>query len=419
MVEILKRTPRILGLSLKSWEISARLLSVISFVALCWVAHRALQVRTQCVHSSFISLVQMGDLRVGNCMYESRLSLRLGDMRPDAEQTALLRSLEVLEPLRDFFSPAHPSLTVEVDFASPQNFELRKGFVRIGRYWLEDSQQTLRGLTMALLNQLPSQQSWTPFHLEVVTDFLLVTVLRQDRWQGHSMRAELRFSTASASFEQYCQSPFRSLALGELCSWRRPAGADVRGDVWSLKPVLAMSLGRVFEKLSLRDQLSFLNGLRTLERGPDLPILEDGSLASRVLWLQTSLTEYLQALGVSQTPDVELAIRRTHKELEFSTPTRWELTVDILHTPAWREVLEQFRKWSKLHPGQRVLVFTPNGSIALPADLPVGWEAKEIQSQKHVMIACEWPKAGEALHITSRLVYAQQSCGKVDRVFWN
>jgi hypothetical protein len=194
--------------------------------------------------------------------------------------------------------------------------------------------------------------------------------------------------------------------------------ADWRSDIWSNEPLLATALVRVYQKLSMSDQLTMLQ--HALALAPvTVPTLEDDTIEARVMWVRSTLDQFLEAYGVKFSPSVNMALKRTFVELEMVTPTHWELTVDITHTPAWREILEQFRVWSKLKPKQRVLVFTPEGSVALPADLPVGWAADEIQSQTHIMIACHWPKPAESISINARHMYAEQSCGKVEREFWN
>ena len=112
-------------------------------------------------------------------------------------------------------------------------------------------------------------------------------------------------------------------------------------------------------------------------------------------------------------------VNRTLKELEVESPTKWELTMDVTNTPAWREIFEQMRRRTHVVKGERVLVFTPEGARALPSGLPVAWSADDISSQKHVMIACEWPQADEMVQIRARKMYARQTCDKISSPFWD
>jgi hypothetical protein len=405
--------------STRAVEKLAQGLAIFSFVSICWVTHRVLQERTQCVSSSFLSFVQIGGVRVDNCRFESRLSLHQ-IFRPVPQESAqMVRALEVLEPLEDVLLMTSPRLAVEINLEAPHIFEIGRGYLRLGREWLNDGLQTRRALIMGVLKNHQPDVYANAFQLEVMTDFLLTSVLDADGWKGHSLRGEVKFPTSSPSFEQYCKSPFRSLAHGEYCALNAPAAADTQAGVWGFRPLLAAGLVRLFDKASIKDKLNVLEAIRAGRALPPLPTLSDDTIESQAHWLERALREQTAALGFSNSEAGEFALKQTLRELDVSTPTRWELTVDITNTPAWKDVLEQFRKWTKLRPRDRVLVFTPEGAIALPADLPVAWAPAEIQSQKHVLIACHWPKAADILPVTARHMFARQLCGKVDQVFWN
>ncbi len=425
LVEILKRTQTTLGLSLKNWERLAQSLSLISFVVICFVAHRALEPRTFCIQSSFVQAVQIGRERFENCQYESRLSLVHFGRQTNKQILQQVRALEGLEPLKDILQIHRPSLVVSVDSRAPQRLEVDQGTLYVGADWLKSPQQRARALTYGILHHL-----WRPtrevsgFDLLMWTDFLVVAVLQQDDWSGRSMRNELRFPTAAVTFTRYCESPFRSLAHGPACNLRGPAGEipapSLTANIWGHDSLLAMLLARVFERLPIGQQLALLQRLPDLPTTtPELSEPADGSLEARVFWLQARVRSHLEALGLQSTEQSELAIQQAYLAMDLSTPTRWELTVDITHTPAWPEILEQFRAWSKLRPKQRMLIFTPKGQIALPVNLPVDWPSEAVQSQKHVLIACSWPKPTDAININARHLFAQQSCGKVQAVFWN
>src|SRR4051812_36402331 len=128
--------------SSKTIEKLAQALSVITFVLMCWVVHRTLQVRTQCVNSSFISFVQIGTERFENCVFESRLSLGQLTRKVSRENLDQLRALEVMEPLSGLFPVLRPRLAVELNQQNPRFFELGNGYIRLGKEWLNDTHET-------------------------------------------------------------------------------------------------------------------------------------------------------------------------------------------------------------------------------------------------------------------------------------
>ena len=158
----------------RKFEIFAQGATILSFVLLCWLAHRALQPRPECLHSTFLTFVQIGDKRLANCRFESRLKIKTG-FESDAD-LAIVRALEGLDALAPLFPEGRPFLAVEVSNTNPFEFELGRGFLRLGRAWLVDANQTNRAILMALLKtRFPTQFS-NQYQLEVVSDFLLMSV---------------------------------------------------------------------------------------------------------------------------------------------------------------------------------------------------------------------------------------------------
>ncbi len=417
-------------MTLKTWkhtERFAKILTVVSFVLMCWVAQRILQPRTNCVESSFLSFVQFGHDRFENCLFENRLSFSSGSS-PTQEQSKIIKAMEVLEPLRPLLPSKTPQVAVDIHADNAEIFELGRGFVRIGKKWTEDPVQLRRALIMGLLRFHYPRKYAGQFQLEVISDFIVLSILNQDAWlderrEQHSLRKEQRFSTAAASFERYCQSPFRSLSHVGVCAVDDPARIELQENVWGLRPLLALTLVGIFEKLPLRQQSRFLNALKEDSSLPEVRLLKNASAEEMTAWVRGSVSDYLHSL-LGQVPTIEgqdplsLAYRQTLHQLEVESPTHWELTVDLTNTPAWREIFEQMRQRS-LIVKERVLVFTPEGSRALPSGLPVAWAADEVSSQKHVLIACHWPRPDEVVHIQARHMFAQQTCGKLQDAFWD
>jgi|GEM_PF-5285505 len=390
---------------------------------LCWVAHRSLETRTACVNSSFLSFVQIGNERVANCLYESRLSLRGLTTRLSEKKQNIVRSLEVLEPLRQLFPGRRQGLAVDVVEQEADLFELGRGYVRIGTNWLKDPEQLRRALVMGVLRDEFPQTYTNQFQLETIADFILLSVFGQDEWTGedgkiYSLMRDMRFSTAAPSFDQYCLSPFRSLSHRSVCHMNGDTDLE-QVNVWGFRPLLAVSMWRVFSKLSLSEKIHVMKVLRSGRTLPTVHDLQSASAEGLVEWFEVTLNEHLDALLPVKTEDTEFAVKRTLKELEVESPTHWELTLDLTSTPAWREILEQLRQRAQFRQKERVLVFTPEGARALPSGLPVAWAADEISSQKHVLIACHWPSPEDTVHVRARHMFAEQSCGKLTRPFWD
>lgn len=364
-------------------EKTARALTVVTFITLCWVAHRSLQPRTDCLNSSYLSLVFVDGFRIYNCRLESRLNLRPLLAPLPFSTLSKIRKLEGLEPLRAVLPVESPRLAVElVDTGDSDFLQMGKGFVRFGRGFLDRPRELQMHLLRAVLKmELPHAFSG-PFELAVISDFLTLTLFSRSSW-AHAPVRDLRFSTASI---------------------RQGFG-----------PVLAVALASVYERSPWNQKLE---ALRRLGGAVVLPLVFeplDTTGASLAHWFEKSLRDLAQALGLQD----ELVMKQALKQMEVESPTRWELTVDVTKTPAWREILEQLKKRSQFRPKERILVFTPEGARALPGGLPVDWAAEEISSQKHVLVACDWPAPDQALRVQARHIYAEQSCTKLSRVFWD
>lgn len=398
-------------------ESLARALTVFTFILLCWVAHRVLQVREACVSSSFISTVRFDSASAGNCLYESRLDLRHLTSPLTRSQAQQIRALEVLEPLSSLFGGPGPRLIVEIQSRDPRAFELTTAGVRLGEAWLNDPAQTRRALVMAFLR---TRQEYNQYQLEVLTDFLVLALYNDDAVQGsYSLRKDMKFPTAAAGLEPYCRSPFRSLAHHTYCQLPDPDHADVHAGVWGFRPLLASALWRAFDKLPLNEKINVLNRIKSGAALPAIATVENPAVENLVEWFETALGDYAAAFGIAASEEGQFALRRALKELEVEAPTHWELTVDVTQTPAWKEIVEQLKTRSRFRAKERALVFTPEGEVALPSGLQVAWNAQDIQSQKHVMIACEWPASGAAVHVQARQIFAKKTCDKLSGAFWD
>ncbi len=369
----------------KRLERVAKGLTILSFAVLCWVAHRATKWRTDCVHSTFINLVLVDGERVFNCRFESRLELRSFVAPISFTTINKIRKVEDIEELSGWLPLVHPVLTVELVADEPDLFQMNRRFARIGERWLEQPAKLKRMLVSSVLNAHFAGGFASDFEREVVTDFLLLTLFSKSDWP-HAPARHLNFATVS------------------------PTGG--------LSPLVAVALARVFEKLPMREQFETLSRLRRVRALPALFPPQDPAGSTLADWFDRALKSNLISLGVSGKA-ADLAIKRTLNELDVSYPTRWELTVDLTLAPAWREIYEQLRTRSRFFPKERTLVFTPEGAFALPSGLPVEWAADDVSSQKHVLVACNWPDPDQVIKIRARKMFAEHSCGKLKTVAWD
>ena len=393
---------------------------------LCWVVHRSVRERNDCVSSSYIGSVSIDGKIFSNCRFESRLNLSSFFSPVDLNAAAEMRVFEQLEPLTALWPTSRHWLNVELRSTPAKLFEIGPGRLRLGAGWLNEPMQVRRALVMAWLKTERAEQVAEPFDLEVITDFLILTVFREDLWQNKELqqsfseRANSKFSTLATTFASYCRSPFRSLSHAFVCDSNLPESKEAFETSWALRPLLATALAGVFDKLPLTQKLAALGAIKAGARLPRLRSIDGGHGEELVQWVRRSVQDDLTAWRINaDDPSTSYAVKRTFKELEIEAPTHWELTVDLTSTPAWREILEQLKRRSQFRPMERALIFTPEGAVALPGGLPVAWSPEDISSQKHVMIACEWPKANETISIHARHTYAEQSCAKLSRAFWD
>ncbi len=414
------------GVGLKDWRFAERLahgLTIFTFFMLCWVCHRALQLRVHCLNSKFIAAVKMDGRRLDNCLFESRLNLDPLFYPINLEQNRILRSLESIDSLSSILPSKMPTLIVEVAAEDPLAFELKRGGkVVLGKKWLTDTIQLRRALIMAVVHDSPGWLVHNRFQLEVVADFLLLSIFREDLWPSSSgqlfLSEHLKFPTVAADFATYCRSPLVSLAHLYDCRRDPPDSKDLEVKIWGARSLLALALRKVYLRLSLREKLAVAQKLHTGIRLPLISVPVTDQAKSMAVWFRKTLEEHLFSLGMIATNSGRLAFRQVLKDLQVETPLSWELTVDLTSTPAWREIVEQLRTRSRFVQAERVLIFTPEGQLALPSGLPVAWSPGDVRSQKHVLVACEWPGPSSGINVKARHLYAAHSCGKLTNAFW-
>lgn len=413
-------------MSSKSWARLAQTLSICTFMLLIWVVHRSVRERNDCVSSSYIGSITIDGKVFANCRFESRLNLNSVFSPVDYAVATKMHALEQLEPLTAIWPTSRHWLNVELETKGGKLFEIQPGRLRLGTGWLNEPMQVRRALLMAWLKTEHPEQVAAPFDLEVMTDFLILTVFREDLWENKALqqtfseRLHSKFSTLATTFASYCRSPFRSLSHAFVCDSNLPEGKEAFDTSWGMRPLLAATLAEIFDRLPLTQKLKLLEAVRSGALLPQLRSVDGAHGEELVQWMRRSVSDYLTAWNVNtDTASTSWAVKRTFKELEIEAPTHWELTVDLTSTPVWRDILEQLKRRSQYRPLERALIFTPEGAVALPSGLPVAWSSDDISSQKHVMIACQWPKAEETINIHARHTYAEQSCAKLSRAFWD
>ena len=347
-----------------SWELWTRVLSVASFVIACWSAERAFSVRQDCLHSSFLAYVQIEGRRIENCRNVSHLQTAPEPL--NRLQSLVVRELEDLEALTAVFRPSSPRLEMILPTA-----------------WME--------LERAKRRQL-----------------LVGTILKNQNNNTYRSDADVALI-----------SEFLSLALIERPSEGTPKFYAALPNEKSLRPLIAHALWRAYDLHSLRGKFEVLGRVTDGSPLPSTPALHDSGVESAVVWFQSVASGAATALGLASSQEGIDALKRALREMDVLAPTRWELTVDLTHTPAWREIVDQLSQRSQLRKKERVLIFTPEGELALPAGTQVNWRPRDVRSQKHVLIACQWPAPGRAVPIEAREIYPEKSCTKLNRVFWD
>ncbi|MGE4131565.1 MAG: hypothetical protein AB7F86_07985 [Bdellovibrionales bacterium] len=389
----------------------AKGMTIVTFVILCWVFHRATRSRPDCIDSSFIGAVQFEGRRAYNCAMESRLDLSSLTDPLSLEFQRILTTLEAANSLTDLW-PARAD-TLIVDILSPGESEgvtIESGRLKLPKPWLEHRRELRRALIMTMIKSQGALGSHDDFALEVMADFIVSLVYGDEAPKLHLPSTPVRFS-------DYCRSAFLSLLDAKEC---QTANRDFMAiqELAGVRPLVSQILLKVFHRASLRDQMRAMQALTSKADFPVTLTPVRSGVMEVSQWIGELVRQYLLTLELLKRPENEFALRSTLREFEVEGPTRWELTVDITRTPAWREIVRQLEVRSQFRPKERILIFTPDGAIALPAKTPVHWAANEIRSQKHVMIACDEPLVDE-LRIRARHVYSQQTCARLDRPFWD
>ena len=403
----MRHTP---DLSEATLERIVQVLTLLSFALSCWTLNRALRPRETCVTSPFIRLVIIEGQRVNNCAFESRL--QVGAPRLSRDAVRRLRRLEDTAPFERWFA-REPRVLIEVDEAHPRAFDLYAGSVRLGAAWIDEGQQLPRALAMTFLRANRRYAELSPFTTETLADFVTLA----SHAAANPAGAE-QFVTAAPSLAAYCASPVRSLAHERAC--QGPAAAnDHAASVWGFRPILAGALVRTFDGLPLTDKLRVIARVRD---GVALPIVEAPSATSvgaLAQWLAGTTRAHAGALQMLNGRSADQSLRTALAALDVAAPTHWELTFDLRHTPKWREITGQLRARSKYRRAERALIFTPEGEVALPSGLAAHWSARDVESKKHVMIACPLPTARAAVGVRAERFFARQTCGTLRGSFWD
>lgn len=386
-----------------------QILTLLSFALSCWTLNRALRPRPDCVTSTVLRAVVIEDQVVGNCAFESRLQIGGARLSPTAHR--YLRQLEDTAGIERWFR-REPRAVITIDQAHSRAFEAERGGARIGVAWFADARQLKRAVTMALIHAHPVYAGLTPFARQTLADFIILAS------RAERPAAGVGFATAAPSLAGYCASPDRSPAHVSNCESRAVA-ADRDANAWGFESALANTLARTFAAARLRDQLRIVAGVRAgvLLPTPDRPT--STAAADLVKWFNSTTRAWAGALQMLNAPAAEQILSASLDSLGVRSPTRWELTIDLRHSPKWREIVNQLVARAHFRPRERALVFTPEGEVTLPSGRPAYWAASDVASDKHVMIACRWPAARAAVAVRADQFFARQTCGTLDAAFWD
>jgi hypothetical protein len=420
------------------WQSLAHGLSLATFFLFCWVIFRGLEVRTHCLNSHLVrslrlpSTADAPEVKIDNCALESRLSLTGRFQRLSREQQQTKLQIEELDGLSDLFRAQVLSLDIEI---SEQPFRVlvqSSGvLLQIPSAFMKSSSAFKRAAILALLKLRQPLLYEDHFHQEILADLLeLAQFGVQPKWSN------VKLHNVPLSPREYCRSAWRSLYHSQACEQNDHQSLQEVAGLWGLRPLLSIAVWKVLtDDGTLKDRWQITQAILGGVVLPSMnaPALDPAMLAQ---WLRQHVEQIALVLGNSSGTAVATAadtetkadadadadvdadadakaadrLARVFKRLDVESPVRWELTVDLQHMPDWRGVLNQLIKRAAYRPQERVLVFTPEGEVALPANVPVAWRPEQIRSQKHLLLACHWPEPARVLSIESRVFKAHQAC---------
>lgn len=400
-------------------------LAIFTFVSMCWLFHRAFSARTECIRSQFVSQMRSEGWTLSSCRVESRLMLQHVFERPSVDTVDFIRRMESIDALHSLWPGQAPQVQVEVTDTEPFLFEMSPGRVKMGRELARAKGQLERAVVIALLNSYFAPTSRSEYEIEVTADFLLINVLGltdlQDPSAGDlvSFDRDTSFALTDRSINEYCNSSWRSLTHFMMCSLHSPGHRAHDVSSWGTRPLIAKLLSRVYGELGLGERVEMMRGVFNPEPlAPVKPLADTGAL-SLALWTVDQTRTFLMGWKMPLNNErVSFFLQKALMLERVFHVTQWDYTVEITSSANWERLWHSLRQWSQLHPSQRILVWNPVGSFALPEGASVSWSKDDVKTQKHLLIACRWPESKGTVGVTARHFVALQVCEEAQIPRW-
>jgi hypothetical protein len=309
---------------------------------------------------------------------------------------------------------AHASIELNIDPDHTHVFEQNGARVNLGFRLAEKPGHLERAALLAW-----TQRNWPdhdPFTREVMADILTWAVIGDSTWsdpiadQEVSITERLRYSLIPESAGSYCQFPFRSDRDLGNCEHSTTEKWD---DQRSLRPLVSWTIWNFVHELPASEQIEFLRGLMT----EHFAALENHSEIDRQIWVQTRVGELLRKWRVPSA-STRPELRRVFFREDLMEPLSFDLTVEVTDSSQIARTVDSLKQWMRWTRHRRILFVAGGENRIFPEDVRVDLQPRDIQTRRYVIIACDWPKAKDVMHLKSRLLYAVRVCANNNLPSW-
>jgi hypothetical protein len=327
----------------------------------------------------------------------------------------LVSRLNSLAPL-NWLLTSSKGIGLTIDPDHPQKYELVKNELKLGISLASQAGHFERSVLLAWV-----QMNW-PEHdeltQEVMADILTWSLAHDLQWTDPTsgeaifLGSRLKYSLTSTSLRGYCQSPVRSEQNLDICARTHAQEAD---PAWTMRPLISRVIWSFVRELPSSAQIRFYKALLNshFENSENEEIASDN--------LQSWSQNHIRALLKHWSMESELNRTELVHELaaaELLEPIKFDLTVEA--DPAAKDrVLASVKKWSRFSPKRKILFAAGDEKIALPEDVRVDLRQEEVQTQRFVLIACDWPEKQKVLGLKARMFYGLRVCAHDELPAWN
>lgn len=375
---------------------------VLVLTGLSFVLQRVLDPERICLHWDGLQSVRFSDEIVQSCEATSRLQ-RNRIREPLKAWIGRLNHLTRLNWLVD--SPRSVSLVIDVE--DPYAYELSDRTLTLGYALAEKPGQLERSVLLAWVTRLWPEDDF--FTQEIRADLLTWTVVGDASWadpigaQSVNPADWMRFSLIPQTKIGFCQLPFRSVRELEVCTDN--SAFDFRR---SARPMIAWTLWSFVRQLPASKQIHFFQSVVTDHQRAMAPSLPEKGKSQE--WIQEQARLFLRRWSLGDDVN-RRELKKVFYSEELMEPVFFDLTVEVTDRNLSDRTLKSLEKWLEFSPPHRILFVAPGLRMALPEKIALDMPAKEMQTRRHVILACDWPRAKDTLALKSRLFFAVHVCG--------